>query len=172
MQTLAVLSYTLLLPLSLLATALCALCPLLWPLFVPYVLWMFLFDPVAEDGHGRKRQWVRHLPIWTRMAEFFPVKLIVDSEAHLDPANKSYVFGYHPHGIISFGALTNFATEGTQFSKVFPNLDLHLCTLVSNFKFPFFREVLLNLGLIGVSMKSCRYVDAGVSVATRLSFGI
>lgn len=39
--------------------------------------------------------------------------------AELDPS-KGYVFGFHPHGIISMSAFVAFATEGLQVSKVFP----------------------------------------------------
>ena len=39
--------------------------------------------------------------------------------AELDPS-KSYVFGFHPHGIISMSAFIAFATEGLNVSKVFP----------------------------------------------------
>ena len=39
--------------------------------------------------------------------------------AELDPS-KSYVFGFHPHGIISMSAFVAFATEGLNISKVFP----------------------------------------------------
>lgn len=39
--------------------------------------------------------------------------------AELDPS-KGYVFGFHPHGIISMSAFVAFATEGLQVSKMFP----------------------------------------------------
>jgi hypothetical protein len=39
--------------------------------------------------------------------------------AELEPS-KGYVFGFHPHGIISMSAFVAFATEGLQVSKTFP----------------------------------------------------
>ena len=39
--------------------------------------------------------------------------------ADLDP-DKSYLFGFHPHGVISLSAFCTFATEALGFSKVFP----------------------------------------------------
>lgn len=65
------------------------------------------------------------------------------------PANRKYVFGYHPHGIIGMGAIANFGTEGehlrklcpyfhsqcsrctsaTGFSDLFPGLKPHLLTV-------------------------------------------
>lgn len=70
-------------------------------------------------------------------------------------SKKSYIFGYHPHGFISLGALLNFGTEATGFSKIFPGVSVSLLTLDSNFKIPFYREFLLSLGLGSVSRLSC-----------------
>ena len=39
--------------------------------------------------------------------------------ADLDP-DKAYVFGFHPHGVISLSAFCTFGTEALEFSKVFP----------------------------------------------------
>ncbi|KAJ3287356.1 diacylglycerol O-acyltransferase 1, partial [Blyttiomyces sp. JEL0837] len=59
-------------------------------------------------------------------------------------------FLYHPHGIISLGAFTNFGTEAGGFSKLFPGVDLRLLTLESNFRIPIFP-----LGICSVSRRSC-----------------
>lgn len=59
----------------------------------------------------RRRRFYKH------MALYFPVKLT--RTAKLDPA-KQYIFGYHPHGIISIGAFINFATYATGFDVLFP----------------------------------------------------
>ncbi|CAK0907828.1 unnamed protein product [Prorocentrum cordatum] len=75
-------------------------------------------------------------------------------EEELDP-EKNYVFGYHPHGIISLGALCNFGTEATGFAQLFPGIDLRLLTLTMNFRIPFFREYLLGMGINDVSRESC-----------------
>lgn len=48
------------------------------------------------------------------------------------PPDRPYIFGYHPHGIISQGAFANYATEGTGFSKAFPGIRPHLLTLSSS----------------------------------------
>lgn len=98
------------------------------------------------------------------MRDFFPISLV--RTVPLDPS-KNYIFGYHPHGIISVGAWINFATEGsgkmkfitaTNFSKLFQGIDLRLMTLQSNFKIPFARELILSLGIVSVSKKSCEYI--------------
>jgi hypothetical protein len=68
------------------------------------------------------------------------------------------VFGYHPHGVIGMGAIANFGTEATGFSRLFPGLVPHLLTLSSNFKLPIYRELLLFMGIGSVSMKSCQNI--------------
>ena len=65
------------------------------------------------------------------------------------------MFGYHPHGIISHGAFTAFATEALGFAQLFPGITNTLLTLDSNFRIPFYRDYLLALGLASVSRESC-----------------
>jgi len=78
-------------------------------------------------------------------------------EEELDP-KKRYVFGYHPHGIISHGAAINFGSEGTNFSKFFNGLSVRLLTLDTNFRTPFYRDWLLALGIASVSLPSCNAI--------------
>lgn len=66
--------------------------------------------------------------------------------------------GYHPHGIISMGAFANFATEATGFSEMFPGIQLSLLTLTSNFRIPFYRDLIMSLGMAAVSRRSCETI--------------
>lgn len=93
--------------------------------------------------------------------------LFVLKEHDLDP-KQNYVFGYHPHGIISYGAQLAFATEATGFSEKFPGITPSLLTLNSNFRIPFYRDVIMALGIASVSRKSCEHIlssGAGRSIA-------
>ena len=38
------------------------------------------------------------------------------------PPDRNYVFGFHPHGIISYSAFVTFATEALDVSKKFPGM--------------------------------------------------
>ena len=71
------------------------------------------------------------------------------------PPTRKYIFGYHPHGIISHGAFAAFATEALGFSQLFPGITNTLLTLDSNFRVPFYRDYLLRMGLASVSRESC-----------------
>ena len=55
---------------------------------------MFI-DPAPEMG-GRKTYWLRSLPWWKTMRDYFPISLVKTVE--LQPS-KNYIFGYHPHGL-------------------------------------------------------------------------
>ncbi|KAI8070047.1 diacylglycerol acyltransferase-domain-containing protein [Gongronella butleri] len=135
----------------------------LWPLLVAYLTFAWM-DPAPETG-GRRSDWVRHLSLWKYMADYFPIRII--REQALDP-EQNYLFGYHPHGVLSFGAMSIFSTEGSGWSRLFPGILPHLMTVSSNFKMPIYREVLLSLGFCSVSRSSCEHVLAsgpGQSIA-------
>ncbi|EDO02328.1 hypothetical protein SS1G_04804 [Sclerotinia sclerotiorum 1980 UF-70] len=71
------------------------------------------------------------------------------------PPTRKYIFGYHPHGIISHGAFAAFATEALGFSQLFPGIKNTLLTLDTNFRIPLYREYALAMGLASVSKESC-----------------
>ncbi|CEP18101.1 hypothetical protein [Parasitella parasitica] len=125
----------------------------LWPVLIAYISFMFV-DKAPESG-GRRFDRARNWIIWRYFADYFPVQLI--KEQDLDP-KKNYVFGYAPHGIISIGALTNFATEATGFSEKFPGITPSLLTLTSNFRIPFYRDLIMSLGIAAVSRLSCESI--------------
>jgi len=71
-----------------------------------YFAWIF-YDKAPKFG-GRPSNWFKNLTWWKHFANFFPCKL--HKSCDLDP-NQTYVFGYHPHGIIAMGGFINFATN-------------------------------------------------------------
>jgi hypothetical protein len=60
---------------------------------------------------------------WFDFKDYFPITLI--KTEGLNPDGK-YIFGYHPHGIISFGAFSTFGTDGCGFGDLFPGIRVHL----------------------------------------------
>lgn len=54
--------------------------------------------------------------------------------------------------------MCNFANDSTGFSRGFPGVRPHLLTLNSNFSIPFYREILLLLGVCSVSKRSCERI--------------
>ncbi|KAI8889318.1 diacylglycerol acyltransferase [Backusella circina FSU 941] len=129
------------------------LLPFLWPLHIAYLI--YIYKDISSENGGRRCEWFRKLHVWSYFAAYFPVKLV--KERDLDP-KKNYIFGYHPHGIISMGAFSNFATEATGFSQLFPGIVPSLLTLTVNFKFPIYRDIILALGIASVSRHSCEHI--------------
>eukprot|EP00111_Clytia_hemisphaerica_P007721 TCONS_00022436-protein len=124
-------------------------------LAVIYITYYFLWDFDVSARGGRRFSLLRRLPVWNYFCQYFPIKLVKTAEL---PADRNYIFGYHPHGVISSGAFSSFATEGAGFSKLFPGIVPHLMTLKFNFRWPFHRDFLLGLGLNDVSKESINHV--------------
>ncbi|KAF2752799.1 DAGAT-domain-containing protein [Pseudovirgaria hyperparasitica] len=152
LQTLIVLMHTLsIVGLVALFFLLCTI-PLLWPILLPYLIYV-LFSKAATSGELLQRSdRARRLSIWSLFASYFPARLHRLEEL---PPTRKYIFGYHPHGIISHGAFAAFATEALGFSQLFPGITNSLLTLDSNFRLPLYREYALRLGLASVSRESC-----------------
>ncbi|KAI8454413.1 diacylglycerol acyltransferase, partial [Phakopsora pachyrhizi] len=125
--------------------------PSLWVLVVPYSIWILFIDDAQNRG-GRTVECIRKLSFWKLFGSYFPISLVKTVDL---PGDRKYIFGYHPHGIIGLGAAINFGSEATGFSQKFPGLNPHLLTLKNNFLMPFYRDLILSLGLCSVSMKSC-----------------
>lgn len=153
-QTFAVLMWALIIPCSLIATVLMFLCPPLWPFLIVYATYIY-WDRESSRTGKKRSAWFRSLTWWKHYRDYFPIRLV--KSVNLDP-RKNYVFGYHPHGIISVGCFTNFTTEANRFSKLFPGIKLHPLTLVFNMRVPFLREVLLRLGVCDVSKDTCNFL--------------
>ena len=155
LQTLVVLAHTLSVAGLLSAFFLTCAIPLFWPLLVPYLIYVLFSNAGYSGTLSHRSDFVRSLPMWSLFASYFPARL--HRSAVLPPTRK-YVFGYHPHGIISHGAFAAFATEALGFSQLFPGIKNTLLTLDTNFRVPFYREYALTMGLQSVSRESCENI--------------
>ncbi|KAL5345535.1 diacylglycerol O-acyltransferase 1 [Pseudogymnoascus australis] len=152
LQTAMVLAHTLSIALLIGSFLFSCAIPLLWPLIVPYMVYI-MFSKAGYSGELSMRSpRLRSSKLWSLFAGYFPARL--HRTAELSPTRK-YIFGYHPHGIISHGAFAAFATEALGFAQLFPGITNSLLTLDSNFRIPFYREYILALGLASVSRQSC-----------------
>lgn len=152
LQTLVVLWHTMSIPiLTTLFLTLCAI-PIAWPLVIPYLVYILIYSDEATSGTlSRRSNRFRRSKVWSLFASYYPARL--HRTAELEPTRK-YIFGYHPHGIISHGAFAAFATEALGFSELYPGITNTLLTLDSNFRLPFYRDYALALGLASVSRES------------------
>ena len=155
LQTLVVLAHTLsIVGLLAMFFLLCAV-PLLWPILVPYLLYVLLSSAHSSGTLSHRSEWMRRSPIWSLFASYFPARL---HRSEMLPPTRKYIFGYHPHGIISHGAFAAFATEALGFSQLFPGIINTLLTLDSNFRIPLYRDYILRMGIASVSRESCENI--------------
>lgn len=125
--------------------------PFAWPILIPYLIHLSTSTAATNGKLAFRSEYLRSLPLWTLFAGYFPAKLHKTHD--LDPKRK-YIFGYHPHGIISHGAWLAFATNALGFAEKFPGITNSLLTLDNNFRLPFYRDWLLSMGVRSVSKES------------------
>lgn len=107
-----------------------------------YFMWYWYDYNTCSTG-GRLNSFMRHLKVWEYFVSYFPIKLISLEKLSAD---KNYIFGLHPHGILCFGAFGCFGTEGAGWSKLFPNIKPALLTIEAQFRFPIHREIFMASG--------------------------
>ncbi|XP_022671515.1 2-acylglycerol O-acyltransferase 2-A-like isoform X2 [Varroa jacobsoni] len=141
----------------------------LYWIVILYTGW-YVYDFRTHEKGGHRVHWYRRWKLWTKMAEYFPICLIKTAGL---PADRNYIMGYHPHGIMAAGSFINFGTEGTGFAKLFPGIAPHLMTLTLNFMFPFYRDLLLGLGIVSVCRDSLDWIlkNKGVGNAAIIVVG-
>ncbi|KAG7007117.1 rRNA-processing protein FCF1 [Physcia stellaris] len=155
LQTLIVLAHTVCIACFLTSFFLLAAVPLTWPLLIPYLLYILFSNAGTSGTLSHRSKLLRSSSVWSLFASYFPARL--HRSAVLPPTRK-YIFGYHPHGIISHGAFAAFATEALGFSQLFPGITNTLLTLDANFRVPFYRDYALAMGLASVSRESCENI--------------
>ena len=155
LQTLLVLIHTLSIAGGLAIFFLLCTIPLLWPILLPYLLYVLLSRAAIDGKLSQRSDRLRRSKIWSLFGSYFPARL--HRSQPLEPTRK-YIFGYHPHGIISHGAFAAFATEALGFSQLFPGITNTLLTLDSNFRIPLYRDYALRMGLASVSRESCENI--------------
>lgn len=111
-------------------------------IFLALVTWTY-FDRATPISGGRRSAWVRNWGLFRNMVEYFPMKLVKTTD--LDPKN-SYLFGFHPHGIMGVGLFAHFASEGSNFSQIFPGITPYALTLNGWFYIPIIRDYLMLSG--------------------------
>lgn len=90
---------------------------------IAYLLWIAADDLILQTPRkeGRRFEFMRRARIFEHFRDYFPIHL--HKTADLDPT-KSYIFCYHPHGIIGMGLFINLATEANNWSKLFPGIQV------------------------------------------------
>lgn len=134
-----------------LAITICLLTTRFWWLSVGYSVWYFVDqyrESVGRTRHNLFGKWIRNWHLWTYTRDYFPITLVKTSD--LD-SSVNYILGYHPHGVMTIGACTAFATNALDFKGHFPGISTAYLSFKCWFYIPFLREILLLLGMRSAS---------------------
>eukprot|EP00475_Leptophrys_vorax_P003951 TRINITY_DN12306_c0_g1_i1.p1 TRINITY_DN12306_c0_g1~~TRINITY_DN12306_c0_g1_i1.p1 ORF type:complete len:406 (-),score=79.06 TRINITY_DN12306_c0_g1_i1:63-1253(-) len=135
--------------------------PFKW-VFGLYVLWAWTFDRMTGSRGGRKISFLRNLFIWEYWRSYFSMSVVHDGEIDPSPGNV-YVFGVHPHGVMSAGAWGNLIAHNP--NALPEDLNYRVLTISLNFQIPIWREIVMGLGLVDASRDSVKYLlSKGISV--------
>ena len=125
-----------------------------WRSFIPFIVvyagWMIA-------SHNKKLvpptrpALVNKLWLFRKTVDYFPAKVILPPDRGQFSSDQSYIFLSYPHGVLGTGTLVNFC-----FSNPFPNKPIFPLTLEVLFYVPFWRDLLLFLGLSSVKKTSIR----------------
>ena len=135
--------------------------PLFWPVVWIYNIWMIYDIFVLRSGVIPRplSKWYRNAGYWKLYRDYFPIRLRVEGASKFVKVDENgepqtYLFTLHPHGIHSFGAFVNFATNATGVDDLLPNITMYVQTLGIQFKLPIWRE-LVAWGACGDASKEC-----------------
>jgi len=132
-------------------------CTKYWWISSAYFTWMLVDNKTPDRGarRGWIQRWVQNWSIWRHYCDYFPIKLVKTAE--LDPS-KNYIFGSHPHGVLSSGIFGAFGTNDAKKLEIFKKLRIHNHVLAGNFLFPITREWILGLGGVSSSKQSIMHL--------------
>ncbi|EPY27166.1 2-acylglycerol O-acyltransferase 2 [Strigomonas culicis] len=112
------------------------------------IIYILYLCTIGRPRHPvRKNMAVVRSGIWRHYKDYFPVRLVIPraTRRRFD-RQKNYLFGYHPHGIHTFGAISCFGSEANDFSKLLPGIRVHLQTLGVNYYIPFWAYLMSIIG--------------------------
>ncbi|XP_074060444.1 acyl-CoA wax alcohol acyltransferase 2 isoform X2 [Macrotis lagotis] len=125
-----------------------------WPLIGFTIIWL-IFDWKTPEKGGRRSHWVRNWCLWKQYRDYFPIKLVKTQD--LSPKH-NYIIASHPHGLLAHSSFCNFATNASNFSKLFPGITPYILTLGAFFWVPLLREYVMSSGACSVSRASINYL--------------
>jgi 2-acylglycerol O-acyltransferase 2 len=130
---------------------------------VCYCLWCWTIDRLKCVQGGRIINAFRKSVLWNYWRSYFDMEVIHEGKKEDFDSKQIYIFGVHPHGILSAAAWGNFISRNP---KALPDdLDYRVLTISMNFKIPFWREFVMGSGLVDASRKSTSFLlKNGISI--------
>ncbi|CAJ0559589.1 unnamed protein product, partial [Mesorhabditis spiculigera] len=126
----------------------------IWPLVLAYFGWMFLDYSTPRKG-GRSWKWYQRLSLWKHFRDYFPLRMVKTADL---PADRNYILGSHPHGVLSFGIFGNCLTAASGFREQFPGIQPSVATLDGQFKFAVRRDFAMGMGGVSAAQESISWL--------------
>ena len=140
-----------------------------WPFIIGYTLWVGYDMKIIAKGEsggggpwwcGKTRRWKGKTWLIEGVRGYFSGAQIrfIDKDA-VEEIKGPMIFGCHPHGIFGLSTLINFgigAHEGGIIEALPEAPPIHVLTLRLSFLIPFWRDILVRLGLGPVDRITCR----------------
>jgi hypothetical protein len=139
--------------------------------FLLYLFWAWVLDRNVSNVGGRPWTWFRKLWFFEGYKSYFPSSMQFDFpesewekfKIGRDGQQRAFVFGAHPHGIISHTVLSNFFPINEALQK--HGIDYRCGTVDINMFFPFLRDLGLWVGAIRASKEALDgCIRRGISV--------
>lgn len=119
------------------------------------------------------RHWIRNNWLFGISTAYHPIRLHKTAElpaVDKDGRKMQYFFTCHPHGVISVGTWSTFASDEVGFHKLYPGIHPYIAGIRHAFFIPFFRDWCLLAGCVSAG-KACLHHILGTrkeSVAINL----
>lgn len=124
-----------------------------------YLAWWLLVDRKRPLRGGRPIRAVQRWPLWNLIAAYFPAQLHTPYAPNGYDPQKPHIFGLHPHGVISLGAISNLAFDASE-SRQRLRVDYRIVTVSANFNVPLWRDMLMAMGFASASRESVHHLLA------------
>ncbi|XP_063909878.1 2-acylglycerol O-acyltransferase 2-like [Zophobas morio] len=121
-----------------------------------YLVWLY-YDKDTPDLGGRTIPWIQNNKIWYYPKSYFPSKLALAPGFNLDP-KRNYLFCFFPHGIIPNAVYIGLTSGVSDFQHLYPQFQVQLVILRILLFTPFWREVIMGMGLTSSTAKSLNYI--------------
>ncbi|KAJ3665002.1 hypothetical protein Zmor_000524 [Zophobas morio] len=127
-----------------------------WWVSLAYLVWMY-YDKDTPDLGGRSLSWIQKNKVWSYPTAYYPVNLALAPGFNLDP-KRNYLFCFFPHGIIPNAIYVGLTSGACEFQRMYPQFQVQIALLRILLFTPFWREVLMGMGLVSCTAKSLNHL--------------
>ncbi|KAF8372637.1 hypothetical protein PRIPAC_79066 [Pristionchus pacificus] len=119
-----------------------------------YLCWYYYTRDWPESG-CMPMDWVRDGFFYRWECEYFNYRVVKTAEL---PADRNYIIGSHPHGMICLGMAISFVAHASGMRELYPGLKRWTATIPGQFLWPVRREMMMCGGSGIVSKRNLEWI--------------